>query len=81
MTKSYFIERELAQVSYKSWEESIIAPKFNLKNFMDELHYYVRIYIIQKKSFLKSMKFLFLNAVQRIFYTYGTILIKLRNPE
>jgi len=59
MTKSYFINSQLPQKSYRSWEESIIAPKFNLKNFVDELHYYIRIYINQKKPFLKSMNFYF----------------------
>ncbi len=58
MTKSYFINSQLPQTSYRSWEESIIAPKFNLKNFVDELHYYIRIYITQKKPFLKSISFL-----------------------
>lgn len=78
MTKSFFVSNQVPQSSYRSWEESIIAPKFNLKNFIDELHYYIRVYIIQKKPILKSMKFLFLNAIQRIFYTYGTFLIKLK---
>jgi len=65
----------------KSWEESIVAPKFNLKNFVDELHYYTRIYIKRKKTFFKSIKFLFLNIVQRILYTYGTLLFKVNYPK
>lgn len=77
MTKSYLIY-QLNQNQYESWEKSIIAPKFNLKNFVGELHYYIRIYIKKEIPFLKSLMFLFLNITQRMLYTYGTFLINLK---
>ena len=78
MTKSYLVlETEKGEI-YNSWEQSIIAPKFTLRNFTGELHYYLRIYLSKKKSFTKIIMFLFLNAVQRIFYTVGTTIINIR---
>ncbi len=74
MTKSYIINNSINKNFYNNWDEGIIAPKFNLKSLIDELHYYSRIYILQRKSFLITIKFLFLNAIQRIFYTLGTFL-------
>ncbi len=64
---------------YNSWEQSIIAPKFTLNNFADELHYYLRVYLRKRKPILKILMFLFLNAIQRIFYTFGTNIIKIKN--
>ena len=79
MTKSYVkIEINNENRIYNSWEESVIAPKFTLKNFADELHYYLRIYLRKQKSLWKNLIFLFLNAIQRIFYTIGTDIIKIK---
>lgn len=78
MTKSYIgLETEKGEI-YNSWDQCIIAPKFTLRNFAEELHYYLRIYLIKKKSFTKIVMFLFLNAIQRIFYTIGTNFINIR---
>ncbi|KKM86030.1 hypothetical protein LCGC14_1283130 [marine sediment metagenome] len=77
MTKSYLIFKSNNSKN-NTWQESIIAPKFSLKNFADELHYYLRIYLLKKKSFNKIIKFLLLNAVQRIFYTIGTKIALIR---
>ncbi len=79
MTKSYIKLDSGADLIYNSWEQSILAPKFNLKNFADELHYYLRLYLRKRKPILKIVIFLFLNATQRIFYTFGTIIIKIKN--
>lgn len=79
MTKSFIYQ--LNPQYYKSWEKSIIAPDFNLKNFVNEIHYYLRIYINSNMAFWKSIKFLFLNIIQRLAYTYGTFKIKLENPK
>ncbi len=81
MTKSYLIFDTDNNKNYTTWQESIIAPKFSLKNFADELHYYLRIYIIKKKSFNEIIKFLFLNVVQRIFYTMGTKIVLIRKKK
>ena len=78
MTKSYIIIEKVNEGLYQSWEQSLIAPKFTLRNFTDELHYYLRVYINQKKSLGKIVIFLFLNAIQRILYTTGTFLIKIK---
>jgi len=67
-------------IDYKSWKESIIAPKLTLKNFVGELHYYFRFYLIKKKV-SDFLLFLFLNAVQRIFYSFGTYYIKIKRSE
>jgi len=64
---------------YESWEESIIAPKLTLKSFADELHYYVRLYLMKRKKFSDFLLFLFLNVVQRIFYSFGTFYIKIKS--
>jgi hypothetical protein len=63
---------------YESWEENIIAPKLTLKGFADELHYYLRSYLATKKKLSEVIFFLFLNATQRIFYSFGTFSIKIR---
>ncbi len=81
MTKSYLIFESDNNENYNSWQESIIAPKFSLRNFADELHYYLRIYIIRKKSFNEIIKFLFLNVIQRIFYTIGTKITLIRKKK
>ena len=78
MTKSYFVINEKKDNIYGSWKESLIAPKFTIKNFADELHYYLRIYLRENKPLSKILIFLFLNATQRILYTIGTILIKIK---
>jgi len=78
MTKSYIINKSFAKGSYNNWEAGIIAPKFTMKNFADELHYYLRIYLRKKKPFLKILAFIFLNAFQRILYTLGTNLTKIK---
>ncbi len=78
MTKSYLVLETKKGEICNSWEQCIIAPKFTLKNFTGELHYYLRVYLSKKKSFTKIMMFLFLNAVQRIFYTVGTNIINIR---
>lgn len=78
MTKSYIKTGLSLETIYGSWEESIIAPKFTLKNFADELHYYLRINLRKQKSLWKNLTFLFLNAIQRIFYTIGTDIIKIK---
>ena len=78
MTKSYIKTGLSLETIYNSWEESIIAPKFTLKNFADELHYYLRINLREQKSLWKNLTFLFLNAIQRIFYTIGTDIIKIK---
>ena len=75
MTKSYVGLERGVDIIYNSWEQSIIAPKFTLKNFADELHYYLRINLGKQKSLWKNLTFLFLNAIQRIFYTIGTNII------
>ncbi len=81
MTKSYLIFVSDNNRTYTTWQESIIAPKFSLKSFADELHYYLRIYIIKKKSFSEIIKFLFLNAIQRVFYTIGTKITAIRKKK
>ena len=78
MTKSYLVTEAVNGELFNSWEQSIVAPKFTLRNFTGELHYYLRIYLRKKKSFSKIIMFLFLNAIQRIFYTIGTNMIKFR---
>ncbi len=78
MTKSYIIFNNKKENLYNSWEESIIAPKFTIKNFAEELHYYLRIYIRKNKPLSKILIFLFLNATQRILYTFGMFLIKIK---
>ena len=78
MTKSYLVIEAVNGKLFNPWEQSIIAPKFTLRNFTGELHYYLRIYLRKKKSFIKIIMFLFLNAIQRIFYTLGTNIIKIR---
>ena len=78
MTKSYFKIDQSTDVIYSSWEQSILAPKFNLKNFADELHYFLRIYQRKRIPIFKKLIFLFLNVIQRIFYTFGTNFIKFR---
>ncbi|KKM02476.1 hypothetical protein LCGC14_1784060 [marine sediment metagenome] len=78
MTKSYVeLDRDV-DIICNSWEQSIIAPKLTLKNFADELHYYLRINLQKQKSLWKNLIFLFLNAIQRIFYTIGTDIIKIK---
>jgi len=79
MTKSYIAFKDKKGNFYNSWEESIIAPKFTIKNFADELHYYLRIYIRKNKPLSKILMFLFLNATQRILYTFGMLLIKIKS--
>ncbi len=79
MTKSYITPKEKEGNIYSSWEESLIAPKFTIKNFADELHYYLRIYIRKNKPLSKILMFLFLNATQRILYTFGMFLIKIKS--
>ncbi len=79
MTKSYFAFKNKIVNTYDSWEESLIAPKFTIKNFADELHYYLRIYLRKNKPVSKILIFLFLNATQRILYTIGTFLIKIKS--
>ncbi|HEC38508.1 hypothetical protein LCGC14_0706020 [marine sediment metagenome] len=81
MTNSYLVFESNNNRNYTEWQESIIAPKFSLKNFANELHYYLRIYIIKKKSFNEILKFLFLNAIQRIFYTIGTKIALIRKNK
>ena len=61
---------------YNSWCLELITPKFTIRNFSDELHYYLRIYLKQKKSFWGILIFLFLNATQRVCYTIGSFIIK-----
>ena len=77
MTKSYDRIFSSQHDSSKGWEESIIAPKLSIKSLADELHYYLRLYLIENKNFLKILVFLMLNGAQRIFYTFGTFLIKI----
>lgn len=79
MTKSYLYSFETKNQIYKNWEIELIAPRLTIKNFAHEMHYYIRIYIKQEKPFLKLVKFLFLNAVQRIFYTIGAFLSRIDN--
>ena len=78
MTKSYIVINDKKGNVYNSWEESLIAPKFTIKNFADELHYYLRIYLRKNKPLSKILIFLFLDATQRILYTIGTFLIKIK---
>ncbi len=78
MTKSYIMIKDKKGNVYNSWEESLIAPKFSIKNFADELHYYLRIYLRTNMSLTKIIMFLFLNAIQRILYTIGTEFIKIK---
>jgi len=78
MTKSYIIFEKVNEGRYHTWELSLNAPRFTIRNFADELHFYLRIYIKQKKSLGKIMIFLFLNAIQRILYTTGAFLIKIK---
>ena len=79
MTKSYIMLNNKKENIHNSWEESLIAPKFTIKNFTDELHYYLRIYIRKNKPLSKILMFLFLNATQRILYTFGMFLIKIKS--
>jgi hypothetical protein len=76
LTKSYLKLDFNTSFFYNSWEQSIIAPKFTLRNFIDEMHYYLRFYIRKKRKVTIILIYLFLNATQRIFYTLGTFLIK-----
>lgn len=78
MTKSYIIIKANDDNIYNSWEKNLIAPKFTIKNFADELHYYLRTYINKNKALSIIIIFLFLNSIQRILYSFGTFLIKLR---
>jgi len=78
MTKSYITINEKKENIHNSWEESLIAPKFTIKNFVDELHYYLRFYLRNNKPISKIAIFLFLNAIQGILYTLGTFLIKIK---
>ena len=78
MTKSYIIIEKVKKGKYQPWEQSLNAPRFTIRNFADELHFYLRIYINQKKSLGKIMIFLFLNSIQRILYTTGAFLIKIK---
>ena len=78
MTKSYIIFEKVNEGRYQPWEQSLNAPRFTIRNFADELHFYLRIYINQKKPLSKIMIFLFLNAIQRILYTIGTFLIRIK---
>ena len=78
MTKSYITIKEKKEILYNSWEENLITPKFTIKNFADELHYYLRIYLRKNMPVFKITFFLFLNATQRILYTFGTFLIKIK---
>ena len=81
MTKSYDWIFTSQQDSYNEWEESIIAPKLTIKSFADELHYYLRLYLIKNKNVRKILLYLMLNGVQRIFYTFGTLLIKIKKKN
>ena len=81
MTKSYEWIFSLQKNSYNAWEESIIAPKLTLKSFVDELHYFLRLYLIKNKNIWKILLFLMLNGAQRIFYTLGTFLIKIKKKN
>lgn len=81
MTKSYERIFSLQQDSYNGWEESIIAPKLTIKSLADELHYYLRLYMIKNKNVLKILLFLMLNGAQRIFYTFGTLIIKIQKKN
>ena len=78
MTKSYINIQKESEGLYQPWEQSLIAPRFTIKNFAEELHFYLRIYIKQKRSLTKIIIFLFLNAIQRILYTIGTFLIRIK---
>jgi len=53
MTKSYIVFKDKKGNFYNSWEESLITPKFTIKNFADELHYYLRIYLRKNKPLSK----------------------------
>lgn len=81
MTKSYDWIFTSQQDSYNGWEESIIAPKLTIKSFADELHYYLRLYLIKNKNVRRILLYLMLNGVQRIFYTFGTLLIKIKKKN
>jgi len=78
MAKSYLVINDKKDNIYRHWEESLIPPKFTIKNFADELHNYLRIYLKKNKPISKILIFLFLNATQRILYTIGTFLIKIK---
>lgn len=77
MTKAFINTKKIPKINYNKWEQTIIAPKLTLRNFSDEMHYYFRIYLQDGKRFPKIILFLFLNVIQRIFYTIGTLIIKL----
>ena len=81
MTKSYDWIFASQQDSYNGWEESIIAPKLTIKSLADELHYYLRLYLIKNKNVWRILLYLMLNGVQRIFYTFGTFLIKIKKKN
>jgi len=76
LTKSYFKLSKHEDQQYNSWEKGVIAPKLTLINLADELHYYFKIYIKQRKSKSEILFFLFLNAIQRVFYTLGVFMGK-----
>ncbi len=80
VSKSYIIY-QLNQEYYNSWEKHIIAPKFNIQYLFNDLYYYLRIYVNSGKGFWKSMKFLFLKIIERLLYTYGTFVIKIKNQK
>ena len=79
MTKSYLIPEKNIENYHQSRKHCLIAPKFTIKNFTYELHYYLRIYISDKKPIIKIFMFLFLNAIQRTLYTFGTFLVKIKS--
>lgn len=81
MTKAYIKKEAFSSRTYEEWDNSIIAPKFSLKNFSDELHFYLRIYLLKDKPLVKILIFLFLNAIQRVFYTIGNLIVKLTYPK
>jgi len=55
MTKSYIVNNNKKGNVYNSLEESLIAPKFTIKNFANELHYYLRKYLIKNKPISKIL--------------------------
>ena len=81
MTKSYERIFSSKEDIYNGWEESILAPKLTIKSLADELHYYLRLYMIKNKNILKILLFLMLNGAQRIFYTFGTLIIKIKKKN
>ena len=81
MTKSYERIFSSKEDIYNGWEESILAPKLTIKSLADELHYYLRLYMIKNKNILKILLFLMLNGAQRISYTFGTLIIKIKKKN